>query len=243
MDASTPEGKIVAALKQELKARGLHYRNIASRLKVSEATVKRYFSGKGVTLAVLCRLAEIADLDLLSLASVAQQRDASEHKFTKTQQAALGKDKLASAVFFLLWHGWSPAQIGKEFAIGDGLDATLAKLQSWGLIKRLAYGVKILATPCIDEKGGGKLGELTRDNARRFLSEIDLDNQKTEWTFYSARLSRSSVAQLHQMITKFIEDTRALTIGDCALPSEEAQWYQIFLVAQPMSRKRVLGQG
>ena len=53
------------------------------------------------------------------------------------------------------------------------------------------------------------MADLTRDFARRFLSEIDLSDQAMcEWTIYAARLSRSSVARLHSMINKFFEDTR-----------------------------------
>jgi hypothetical protein len=45
-----------------------------ARLKVSEGTVKRYFSGKGVSVNVIDKLAEIVDLDLLSLAALAQEK-------------------------------------------------------------------------------------------------------------------------------------------------------------------------
>lgn len=243
MDESTPEGKIMTILKQELKVRGFQYRDIASRLKVSQGTIKRYFTGKGVSLTVLRKLADIADLDLLSLATLAEQRRADERKFSKSQQAALGKDQFMSAVFFLLWHGWTPAQISKEFEITDSLDAALGKLESLGLIRRLVRGVKILATPSLDQRGGGELADLTRAFARRFLSELDLsDNAKCEWTIYAARLSRSSVAQLHNMITKFFEDTCALTMSDAALPRGVVQWYRIFVCAEPVDRKSILQQ-
>jgi AcrR family transcriptional regulator len=241
MDESTPEGKIMTTLKQELRVKGFQYRDIASRLKVSQGTIKRYFTGKGVSLTVLRRLAEIADLDLLSLATLAEQRRAEERKFTKSQQAALGKDQFMSAVFFLLWHGWTPTQISKEFEVTDSLDAALAKLESLGLIRRLVRGVKILATPSLDQRGGGQLAELTREFARRFLSEIDLsDHAMCEWTIYAARLSRSSVARLHDMINKFFEDTRTLTMSDTSLPRGVVQWYRVFVCAEPVDRKGIL---
>jgi transcriptional regulator with XRE-family HTH domain len=243
MDESTPEGKIMTILKQELRVRGFHYQDIASRLKVSQGTVKRYFTGKGVSLTVLRRLAEIADLDLLSLATLAEQQRADERKFTKSQQAALGKDQFMSAVYFLLWHGWTPAQISKEFEVTDSLDAALAKLESLGLIRKLAHEVKILATPSLDQRGGGQLADLTRDFARRFLSEIDLSNDAMcEWTIYAARLSRSSVARLHDMINKFFEDTCALTRNDTKLPRDAVQWYRVFVGAEPVDRKSILPQ-
>jgi len=228
-------------LKQELRMRGFQYRDIASRLRVSQGTIKRYFTGKGVSLTVLRRLAEIAELDFLSLATLAEQRRADERKFTKSQQAALGKDQFMSAVYFFLWLGWTPAQISKEFDVADRLDAALARLESSKLIRRLVRGVKILATPSLDQRGGGQLADLTRDFARRFLSEVDLsEHAMCDWTIYAARLSRSSTARLHSMIGKLFEDTRALTTSDTALPRDAVQWYRIFVCAEPVDRKRIL---
>lgn len=238
MDASTPEGRILAALKHELRAKGFHYRDIASRLKVHEATVKRYFTGKGVSLTVLRKLAEVADLDLLSLAALAE-RYAGERTFTKAQQAILGKSRLLSGIYFLLWHGWTPAQIRTEFEIAS-LDAALADLESAGFIRRQARDIKILATPPLDERGGGQLASLTRELARAFLSEINLDQPQCEWTFYVVRLSQPSVARLRAMINKFFQDARALTMSDAALPLQDVQWYRVFIGAQPVSRKRIL---
>jgi len=227
-------------LKHELRAKGLYYRDIAARLRVSEGTVKRYFTGKGVSLTVLRKLAEIADLDLLSLAERAEREGAGRKKFTKAQQTALGKNRFISAVFFLLWHGWSPEKIGREFQIAGELGAALEKLESLGLVRRLAHEVKILATPDIEQRGGGQLSDLTRDHAQMFLSEIDLRDAKTDWICTSARLSRASAARLHDTINKFMEDMRAATIADSDLPPEQVQWYRMFVGAQPISRKRFL---
>lgn len=242
MDASTPEGKIMATLKQELRARGLHYRDIASRLRVSEGTVKRYLTGKGVSLTVLRKLTEVAGHDLLTLATLADEQQAGQSTFSKAQQMALGKNKFISAVFFLLWHGWTPAQISREFEITDTLDTALAKLESLGVIRRLAHGVKILATPSVGQRGGGPLADLTHDTAREFLADLNLRDPRCDWTSYGARLSQSSFARLHEMIAKFVEDTRHLTIDDAAVPREQVQWYHVFVAAQPISRKRILRQ-
>ena len=120
-------------------------------------------------------------------------------------------------VFFLLWHGWSAAQISTEFEITD-LDAVLANLESVGLIRKQARTIKIMATPRIDQRGGGQLAELNRELARLFLSEINLQNPQCEWTFYTMRLSRSSVARLRESVSKFVQEVRALTVSDATLP-------------------------
>ena len=90
MDSSTSTGKLLLTLKQQLRVKGLHYRDVAGRLKVSEGTVKRYFSGKGVGIDTLEKLAKIVDLDLLSLATLAQQHNI-EGGLNLAQQAAVAR--------------------------------------------------------------------------------------------------------------------------------------------------------
>jgi transcriptional regulator with XRE-family HTH domain len=240
MDASTPEGKVVSVLQQELRARGLYYRDIAARMGVSESTVKRYFTRKDISFTVLRRLAEVADLDLGALITLAERQGVAERKFTKAQQTALAKSRFLSMIFFLLWHGWTPPQIGQEFDIRQELDDAVEKLQALGLIRRLAHGVKILATPKVDERGGGLLGDLTTDVANQFLGELNLRDPRCVWSFYVIRLSSTSMAQLREIVKKFVDDTRALMTKDLALPSEKVQWHRLFVSVQPTSRKSIL---
>jgi transcriptional regulator with XRE-family HTH domain len=48
LNASTTTQKIVDVLKQRLRSKGLRNREVASRLEVSETTVKRYLRGEGL---------------------------------------------------------------------------------------------------------------------------------------------------------------------------------------------------
>lgn len=240
MDTFSGEGRILWVLKQELKAKGLHYRDIAPRLRVSESTLKRYFNSGGITIADLLKLADIAGLDLQSLAAMAEEKNAAEHKFTKAQQVALTRNKSLTAIYFLLWRGWTPQQISQEFEITNELDVALTKLESWGLIRRSAQGVKILATPSAAQRGSGL--DVAVHSASQFLSGLDIRDPNCEWTFLVGRLSRMSLLQLREMIQKFQEDVHALTKSDSALPKAEVQWYRLFIGAQPTDRKKLLAK-
>lgn len=56
------------ALRAHYRARGLTYRDVASRLKLSEATVKRIFSTRDCTLSRLEALCGVAQVDLSDIA-------------------------------------------------------------------------------------------------------------------------------------------------------------------------------
>jgi transcriptional regulator with XRE-family HTH domain len=240
MDASTSAGKLLLSLKQQLRSKGLHYRDVAARLKVSEGTVKRYFSGKGVTINVLEKLAQTVDLDLLSLAVLAQQQNPTVPRLTKAQQAALKRSKISTTVLYYLSIGFTPAQLSREFDLAEQMDTILARLQDWGMIRRLsANNVKMLVEP----RSGGSSDDDVREGrvnmVRRFLAEIDLRDDRCEWECFYARLSTAAAARLQEIIKRFASDVRALTKSGIDLPPEETQWYRLFVGAEPASRKNI----
>jgi len=235
--------KMIQVLKQELKAKGLKRRDVATRLGVSEITVKRYLSGRSVTIPTLEALAALVNLDLLSLAAQAQEQGTSIPRLNKAQQAALGASQPLVGVYMLLVRGWTPAKIEKEFGISpQKLESLLTKLQNLGVIRRVsAQVIRILAKPDADQTGGTLLSDMWRDRARKFLSEIDLRDERSEWFYNVVRLSPASAKKVREMIEQFMFDVRALGRSDVSLSPDEVKWYQLFIGAHP-KRKTDLEQ-
>jgi transcriptional regulator with XRE-family HTH domain len=236
MDASTPIGKLIAALKEQLKIKGLHYRHIAARLKVSEGTVKRYFSGKGLDLPVLQKLAETVDLDLLSLVVLAQQQSPDGPELNKAQRALLKRSRFTSFVLFSLGAGMTPAQMGQEFGLTrQQIDAALNRLESAGVIRRLSANViKILAKPAFGDVGLER--DIGVESAREFLTGLDLNAEETVWMLHAVRLSHASAARLRARVQEFIGDLRATSRSEMNLPADETEWFEVFVGAHPIDR-------
>jgi len=209
MDASTSTGKLLLTLKQQLRAKGLHYRDVAARLKVSEGTVKRYFSGKGVGIDTLEELAEIVDLDLLSLATLAQQHTV-DGGLTLAQQAAVAKSQLTLAIIYGLGVGFSPAQLAQEFSVGEQMETILTRLEALGLIRRLGpNSVRVLTKPKFGGEVDGPIREYKVRNTREFLAQMDLQDEGCAWAFYTARLSPTSAIRMRELIYRFASDVEA----------------------------------
>jgi AcrR family transcriptional regulator len=246
MDATTSTGKIASALRRELRSKGLHYRDVARRLGVSEGTVKRYFVGKGLGLPVLEKLLDVLDLDLLALLVMAQQLNKTQPGLSKGQRAALSRSRVAFMVFHFLSIGLTPAQIVREFDLHDQMKGILTQLQDFGLIRLLANGgVKTLANLVLEEKFAGQVAYRKTRKAnvtRRFLAKIDFQNERCEWINSVARLSPESVVHLRELMDRFSRDVLAMTKGDLTRSPEATQWYRLVLVADPVSRKRLIDE-
>jgi len=238
LDPSTPPGKLMGALKQHLKQKGLSYRDAASRLRVSENTIKRYFSGRGVTIDVLERLAEVVDLDLLSLVLQAQDHVGVRNGLSRAQLAALSEPGPTTTVYMLINIGWTVSQLVREFDLADQIDDILRELEGWGLIRRLpGRGLQLLVKPELEGGGYGQLSELAMDRAQQALREADLHNEECEWAICPVRLSAESIVELRRLIDRFQNELRALERRDLSRSTDHTRWYSALIVARPMSRK------
>ena len=224
MDVSTATGKLIAALKLKLKAKHLSYREVAAHLRVSEATVKRYFVGKGVTIEVLQRLAEIVDLDLLSLAIVAEDQSVVHRGMSPSQLAVIKRRGPLRLLFFQLLAGWTVEQISREFNLGSQMDGYPTKLENLGMIRRLSErGVKVLVRPSLRRRRTEKC-PISQWNARsQFVREL-YGSAATRAIISSIRFVVSAASALEvRKISRHFDDDRQLR-RHAGLLSKEPQW-------------------
>ena len=81
--------RLLAALKHILRQKGIRQARIAEELQVSEATVRRYLSGKGMSLQVLGQLCQIAD----NLRSALPRATVSSCQNATSEMEALANDR------------------------------------------------------------------------------------------------------------------------------------------------------
>ncbi|HVJ23750.1 MAG TPA: helix-turn-helix domain-containing protein, partial [Burkholderiales bacterium] len=107
--------RFVDALKRSVRARGLTYAELARRLRLSEASVKRMFSRGTFTLARIEQILGVLELDLHEVARMCRASD-SASLLTLEQEAALAKDERLLSIFWLVVNDWTFADILEGFA-------------------------------------------------------------------------------------------------------------------------------
>jgi transcriptional regulator with XRE-family HTH domain len=231
---------LVGTLKREFKARSLGYADVAAQLGVSEATVKRYLRGQGLSVQILERMATLIGLDFLSLAQAAQDSADNPLLLTQAQEQVLRSDRDIFTVYFLLSHGLNPRQIVQEFGIGARqLETHLVKLEKLGVIRRLSTRIKVMTRTQFGETLHGRLNAFSVGSARQFLNEVDLHDEHCSWAFYSLPLSAESVERLRQMVAKVVDEMRALSRKEITLPADKRQWYRLFAGVAPINPRSV----
>ena len=95
--------QIVETLKRELKAQGVTYRQVAGKLDLSEASVKRLFSEQSFTLDRLAQICELLHLEISDLIRQMEKNlDLTEQLTLEQETELVGDVKLMLMAHFLM---------------------------------------------------------------------------------------------------------------------------------------------
>ena len=115
--------KIIEALKQQLKARGITYKGLAARLELSESAIKHMFSTGNLSLKRLDALCAVIDMEMSELAEVADTQTPRIDVLPAELEAELVADYRLLLIAYCLVNYWSFEEILERYTISraDGV--------------------------------------------------------------------------------------------------------------------------
>lgn len=243
----TPEqdetAQLLSKLKRLFKAAGLRYADIATRLGVSEMTVKRYLSGKGLTLEALQQLCEAVDVTVLELARlVSEENPRSPPLVTPEQEKRITADIILGTTFYLLNRGWQPDRVAKELKL-DEVEITryLTQLDRLGVLALFPHNrVRILRKMRSNMVRNTATFELVARRVHEHFDRLDLSDPSVTWTHGIARLSEASLSQVAKRLDRLRDEIFELGEQDLALPLDQVHWCTIFAAVRQVSIEMLL---
>jgi hypothetical protein len=212
--------RFVDALKKSVRARGLTYAELARRLRLSEASVKRMFSRGTFTLARIEEVLAAVDLDLYEVARMTRGGPGPT-QLTHEQEVALAKDERLLAVFWLVLNGWGFDEILADYAVTrTELTIAFARLEKvrlieWGPRER----ARLLVPRDFVWRAGGPA---KKAYARRAMAEFlhaRFDAPLDLIRFEPRELSQESAATLKRKLERLLAEFAEMAEADSALPS------------------------
>jgi DNA-binding Xre family transcriptional regulator len=133
---------IVPLLKQILKDRGVTYAELARRLHISEAGVKKIMSAKDCSLKRLNQICEALDFSILDLIELLRERPVKRVLLNPAQQSFLTADESCLLLYFkVAFENVPPGQARKELGLTEtAFEKKLNGLEKIGLLKRTPGG-------------------------------------------------------------------------------------------------------
>jgi transcriptional regulator with XRE-family HTH domain len=227
---------IIQVLKRTLKTKGLTYRDIAKRVGLSEASVKRVFSAKTFTLQRLesvCAAIGISMAELVRLASNTPESGA--QSLSLEQEQVLADDPRLFACFYLLLNGRSSPEILTRMNLTERdlrkfyvvLDAAkLIELQP-RLKARMRVG------PVITWRSEGPLFRVYQQRVKEEFLQSEFKEPLEALHFRSAEISEASARILARKLEHIERDFVELATLDVALPAREKRNVALLVAFRP----------
>jgi hypothetical protein len=214
--------RFVDALKKSVRARGMTYAELARRLRLSEASVKRMFSRGTFTLARIEEVLDAVDLDLYDVARMCRAAAGAATELTQEQEIGLAKDERLLAAFWLVLNGWSFEEIVGAFAV-TRTELTIAfarmeklKLIEWGPRER----AKLLVPRDFAWRPGGPAKKAYARRAMAEFLQARFDAPLELIRFEPRELSPESAATLKRKLERLLVEFAEMAEADSSLPSK-----------------------
>jgi transcriptional regulator with XRE-family HTH domain len=176
------EKELMFLVKKKAQERSLTQKQVAKEMRVSLPTVKRWWSGKGVTLQVLERICMLLEMPLSELFLESENRAHSRYSYTVEQENMLVQHPQALALFDLLVSGKSLGAIKRKYQLPEALvSALLLKLGRVKLVRVLANNKAVLMQQGEPQWIPG--GPLSQKYRKTMIASLLGEHAKEETTF------------------------------------------------------------
>jgi transcriptional regulator with XRE-family HTH domain len=215
--------QLIATLKRALRSRGLTYADVARRLELSEATVKRVFHRGDLTLS---RLEEICELAGLQLSDLMERMTAAQplvSELTPEQERELIADPKLLLMSYLLMNRWDVADITRRFAIeANEAKHLLRRLRDLELIEILPFDrIKVLTARNFSWRRDGPVQRYFLEQVQRDFFDARFDAPDDVLYLLGGLLSEDSRRIVAQRMRRLAAEIDELSKQDARLPREK----------------------
>ncbi len=219
---------LIGTIKRELKRQGLTYRHVAAALHLSEASVKRLFSSRRLTVERLAELSKLLGFTLAELAQVSQAEAPQMKVLSLEQEGRLVADPKLLLVAVCLLNQWPLGAIAARYRLSEAEVLKRALLlDRMGLLELLPGNrVRLKVSRDFDWRPGGAIrGFFLSQGQSEFLGAA-FDGEWQAHDFVQGMLTGPAQAQL-------VAELRRLRARFAALHDEG--------VAAPMAQRHGVG--
>ena len=235
--------QLLDALKRVLKSRRVTYADLAARIGLSEASVKRLFSQQTFTLVRLQQVLGALDMDFFELARLARGAGDAPQEMSEVQEQALASEPHLMGVFYLLFNDWQPAQILARYELAEAeLTRLLAKLDRLQLIDLLPNNrVKLRVSRHLRLKPSGAIRARHGQRTMADFLAVEFDRHGGHFLFDFRDISPASFAVMQRKLDRLAAEFNELAELDSTLPPEQRQSIGLALGMRPWRIGQVTG--
>lgn len=227
--------QLVDALKREMRARRLTYKDLALKLELSEGAIKRMFALNRMTLDRVDQICDILKVDLAELVDNYVQDEQRLDQLTEAQERLLVQDPKRLLVAACVLNRWSFEEILDIYAVNHTECirhlAALDKIQFIELLPGNRYRIKV--SDSFRWRSGGPIERFfERLIADEFLN-TDFREASQSRVFLHGFLSERGREELIAAVDRIAVTFRDLLKRDRAMPARARQHVGFLIAFRP----------
>ncbi|WP_370299116.1 helix-turn-helix domain-containing protein [Pontibacterium sp.] len=214
---------LVDTLKQQLKASGKTYADIATDLDLSEASVKRLFSERNFTLQRLEIICDAIGISFFQLVEKMSHQQQSLTQLTLDQERDVANDVVLLLIAVSVINGFSFEDLVSQYKISETeCIQKLAQLDRLKLIELLPGNrIRLLVSPNFNWLPNGPIQKFFQDKVEQDFFSSRFDKQNEKLLVLNAVLSPAANAELQRKMQTLAHDFNTIMKRDAQLPLSE----------------------
>ena len=210
---------LVQTLKKQLKAHGKTYTDVANALDLSEASVKRLFSGHSFTLQRLEAIAQLIDLQISDLVQLMLQEQPELLQLTQEQEEQIVSDPLLLMITVNVINGLSYEDLIEKYAIkSTDCIQKLAQLDRLKLIELLPKNrIKLLISPNFSWLPNGPIQQFYQQQLEKEFFQCRFDKDTEKLIVLNGLLTHASNSEIQKKMQQLAHSFNELIKEDMPL--------------------------
>jgi len=218
-------GALVDVLKRELKTRGVTYAQVARKLGLSEASVKRMFSRREFTLKRLDQVCQLTHSDFSDLTRILNREETLLSQLTHEQEKEIASSLKLFLVAVCALNHVTPAQIVETYEISQAeCVQLLLKLDRIGFIRLLPGNrIRLLVSRDFAWLPDGPIQRFFKQHAHGDYVRSRFDRPDEYFVAVNGMLSDGSRAAMVARLKRIAREFSELHNDDVRLPPAQRQ--------------------
>jgi transcriptional regulator with XRE-family HTH domain len=227
--------ELVSALKRLLKTQGMTYAQLAQRLELSEATVKRMFSRKSLNVRRLEEICDVLGVGLIELAEHARARGEPLTELTAEQEEALLKEPALLLALYLSLSNWQESEVLARYSFSrPEWTRLLARLDRMGVLDLLPGNrVRLRTARNFRWRGGGPIEQYFQTRLLPEFFARDFHGPHATLRLLTGMMAPHSADTLQRRLADFTREFDLLLAHDASLPIAQRIGVSFVLATRP----------
>lgn len=212
--------QLIDTLKKELRSASKTYADVAQQLELSEASVKRLFSERNLSLVRLEKIASLIGMDLVELIEAMRRRQKLLTQLTEQQEKEIASDMLLVLVAVSVINGHTLEDLLGLYDLTEAqCIQQLAKLDRLKILELLPGNrIRMLVAPNFNWRPRGPIEKLFREKVEQdfFNSQFDKDSERL--IVLNGVLSSAANAEMQSKMEKMAHEFNEIIQRESKVP-------------------------